>query len=133
MKQADDKETSMRLDKWLWAARFYTTRALATAAINGGKVHVSGERCKPSRRINPGATLTVQKGSYRFTITVAGLASRRGPAEEARALYMESAASAAARHALSAERRLQGHAAGAMPRWPDKRTRRLIHKFKHRT
>ncbi len=120
----------MRLDKWLWAARFFKTRALATAAISGGKVHVNGDRVKPARRITPGDSLTVQKGPYRFSVTVAGLVSQRRPAEEARALYTESEASVAARHSLTDQRRLQGHGARQQERRPDKRTRRLIHRFK---
>ncbi len=119
----------MRLDKWLWVARFFKTRALATAAISGGKVHVNDDRVKPARRIAPGESLTIQKGPYRFSVTVAGLSSQRRPAEEARTLYTESEDSVAARRSLHDERRLQGHA-GQHERRPDKRTRRLIHKFK---
>jgi len=130
MKQSPDDRQCMRLDKWLWAARFFKTRALATAAISGGKVHVNGDRVKPARRISPGETLTVQKGPYRFSVTVARLATQRRPAEEARTLYAESVDSVAARHGLQDERRLQGHGAGQRERRPDKRTRRLIHRFK---
>jgi len=125
-----DDNPSMRLDKWLWAARFFKTRVLASAAISGGKVHVNGDRVKPSRRITPGESLTVQKGPYRFSITVAGLAAQRRPAEEARTLYKESEDSVAARLSLHEERRLQGHGPGQHEHRPDKRTRRLIHKFK---
>lgn len=121
---------SMRIDKWLWAARFYKTRALASAAVSGGKIQVGGERVKPSRRIAPGDSLAVQKGPYRFLITVEKLSSQRRPAPEARGLYRESAASAAQRHDLYAERRLQGHGVRQPQRRPDKRTRRLIHRFK---
>jgi ribosome-associated heat shock protein Hsp15 len=121
---------AMRLDKWLWAARFFRTRALATAAINGGKVHVNGDRVKPARRIAPGESLTIQKGPDRFSVTVTRLASQRRPAEDARTLYTESEASVAARHSLHDERRLQGHNARQPERRPDKRTRRLIHRFK---
>jgi ribosome-associated heat shock protein Hsp15 len=123
-------DQSMRLDKWLWAARFFKTRALAAAAISGGKVHVNGDRVKPARRIAPGDSLTVQKGPCCFSVTVAGLASQRRPAEEARPLYEESEASVAARHSLHEERRLQGQGARQQERRPDKRTRRLIHRFK---
>jgi len=128
-KPAADNQ-SMRLDKWLWAARFFKTRALATAAISGGKVHVNGDRVKPARRIAPGESLTVQKGPYRFSITVTGLSSRRRPAAEARTLYAESGASVAARLSLHEERSLQGHVPGQHERRPDKRTRRLIHRLK---
>jgi len=130
MKETPADNQSMRLDKWLWAARFFKTRALATAAISGGKVHVNGDRVKPARRIAPGESLTVQKGPYRFSITVAGLSSRRRPAAEARTLYVESGASVAARLSLHEERSLQGHVPGQHERRPDKRTRRLIHRLK---
>jgi len=130
MKESTGDNRSMRLDKWLWAARFFKTRALATAAISGGKVHVNGDRVKPARRIAPGESLTVQKGPCRFSVTVARLSSQRRPAEEARTLYTESEASVAARRSLYDERRLQGHGPGVHERRPDKRTRRLIHRFK---
>jgi len=130
MKASSADTRSMRLDKWLWAARFFKTRALATAAISGGKVHVNGDRVKPARRIAPGESLTIQKGPYRFSVSVAGLSNQRRPVEEARALYTESEDSVAARHSLRDERRLQGHGARQVERRPDKRTRRLIHRFK---
>jgi ribosome-associated heat shock protein Hsp15 len=130
MKQSPDDSESMRLDKWLWAARFFKTRALAGAAISGGKVHVNGDRVKPARRIRPGESLTVQKGPYRFSVTVAGLSARRGPAEAARTLYTESGESVTARHSVRDERRLLGLNARQAERRPDKRTRRLIHRFK---
>lgn len=132
MKQPPADNASMRLDKWLWAARFFKTRTLAAAAISGGKVHVNGDRVKPARRISPGETLTVQKGPYRFKVTVSGLSGQRRPADEARALYTEAADSVAARLRLQHERRLQGQGAGQRERRPDKRTRRLIHRFRQR-
>ncbi len=121
---------SMRVDKWLWAARFYKTRALATAAISGGKVHMNGGRIKPSHRLKAGDTLAVQKGPYRFDITVAALSSQRRPATEARALYSESEAGASERHALYRQRKLEGHSARQRERRPDKRTRAKIRQFK---
>jgi ribosome-associated heat shock protein Hsp15 len=130
MKESSGDKQSMRLDKWLWAARFFKTRALAAAAISGGKVHVNGDRVKPARRIAAGDSLTVQKGPYRFCIAVAGLSNRRRPAEEARTLYTESGESVAARHSVHEERRLQGPGSRQTERRPDKRTRRLIHRFK---
>ena len=120
----------MRVDKWLWAARFFRTRALATAAISGGKVHLNGSRIKPSRRLRAGDTLEVRKGPYRFEITVAQLALQRRPASEARLLYTETENSAEARYRLYNERKLQGHSARRHAPRPDKRTRRLIHRFK---
>jgi len=130
MKESSGNELSMRLDKWLWAARFFKTRALASAAISGGKVHVNGDRVKPARRIVTGDSLAVRKGRYLFSITVTGLSEQRRPAEEARALYAESVESVAARRSLHEERLLQGAGARQHERRPDKRTRRLIHRFK---
>ena len=120
----------MRLDRWLWAARFYKTRSLAVHAINGGKVHVNGDRIKPARKLAPGDTLSIRKGPYRFTITVQRLAMQRRPAEEARTLYCESEASIEARHALYQERKLQGHSAKHRERRPDKRARRQLRHMK---
>jgi ribosome-associated heat shock protein Hsp15 len=125
--------TSMRIDKWLWAARFYKTRALATDAINGGKVHCNGTRIKPSRQLATGDLLTIQKGPYRFEVTVQRLSRQRRPASEARDLYAESESSSAARHALYAQRKLEGHDVTQRSRRPDKRTRRLIHRFKQQS
>lgn len=123
---------SMRIDKWLWAARFYKTRALATAAINGGKVHLNGGRIKPSRQLRTGDTITVRKGPYRFEVSVESLSAQRRPAVEARALYSESRASADERHELYRQRKLEGHDVRQRERRPDKRTRRLIHKFRQK-
>jgi ribosome-associated heat shock protein Hsp15 len=123
-------KVTMRIDKWLWVARFYKTRALATDAINGGKVHLNGSRIKPSRQVVCGDTLRIQKGLYRFEVIVQRLSMQRQPAEEARMLYTESAQSAEERHELYAQRKLEGHTALQRERRPDKRTRRLIHRFK---
>ncbi len=121
---------AMRADKWLWAARFYKTRVLATQAINGGKVHLNGERIKPARRLTAGDRLTIRKGPYSFDITVERLSRQRRPAEEARTLYSESEESASERHALYRQRKLEGHSARQRERRPDKRTRRRIRQFK---
>ncbi len=129
MEQGSGRET-MRIDKWLWAARFYKTRALATAAISGGKVHHNGSRIKPSRQLAVGDMLTIQKGPYRFDITVEKLTRQRRPAAEARTLYSESEQSSRERHELYAQRKLEGHTAVQRERRPDKRQRRQIHRFK---
>ncbi|MDH3527397.1 MAG: RNA-binding S4 domain-containing protein [Gammaproteobacteria bacterium] len=125
-----DQNIAVRADKWLWAARFYKTRALAIQAITGGKVHLNGGRIKPAHRLNPGDTLTIRKGPYTFSIRVERLATQRRPAEEARTLYSESEESAAERHALYRQRKLEGHSVHQHERRPDKRTRRRIRQFK---
>lgn len=127
---AETSQASMRIDKWLWVARFFKTRAQATMAISGGKVHLNGGRIKPSRQLKAGDTLSIRKGPYRFEITVDALATRRRPATEARMLYSESEASADERQQLYRQRKLEGHNVRARERKPDKRTRRLIHKFR---
>jgi len=121
----------VRADKWLWAARFYKTRSLAMEAINGGKVHLNGDRIKPAHKLVVGDHLTVQKGIYSFAITVAGLSLRRGPAEVARTLYSESDESRQARQALKETQKLQGDSSQRQGR-PDKRARRQIHQFRTR-
>lgn len=120
----------MRIDKWLWAARFYKTRALANQAVTGGKVHMNGERVKPAHKLAPGDRVTIRKGPYQFDITVERLSTQRRPADEARALYSESEESAQARHALYRERQLQGASTRHRERRPDKRARRMIRQFK---
>ena len=130
MNTESDKSAPMRIDKWLWAARFYKTRGLAVAAINGGKVHLNGARIKPSHKLGTGDRLSIQKGPYRFLITVQRLSMQRRPAEEARMLYSESEESANERHELYRERKLQGHSAQQRERRPDKHTRRRLREMK---
>jgi len=130
MKNAKDGNAGIRADKWLWAARFYKTRSLATVAINGGKVHLNGARVKPAHKLTIGDQLTIRKGIYTFAVTVASLSLQRGPAEVARALYSESEVSQLQRQQLQEEQRLLGKTAARHEGRPDKRARRQIHRFK---
>ena len=117
---------SVRLDLWLWAARFFKTRALAKAAIETGKVEVGGQRAKPSRSVRVGDALIVQRGEERFEVEVAGLSDMRGPASVAQALYRESNASRLAREQARAQRAAERAGYRAPESKPDKRARRLI-------
>ena len=114
----------VRIDKWLWAARFFKTRTAATEAVLGGRVHVNGVRVKPSREIRAGDTIDVTIGTVRRTAEVLGLSDRRGPARVAAKLYEESAESIAARERDALERRLArplGADLGARPTKLDRR------------
>jgi ribosome-associated heat shock protein Hsp15 len=97
---------SVRLDKWLWAARFFKTRALSAAAAAGGKVHVNGTRAKPSKQLQVGDALRVRIGPYEWLVTVRALSERRGPPREARLLYEESVEGRAARERLAEAHRI---------------------------
>lgn len=125
-------EQRVRLDKWLWAARFFKTRALACEAVEGGKVHVNGERVKPSRQLRLGDELRIQKGPYAFVVEVQGLALRRGPAEQARQLYREHESSVAERQRLQEEHRLLTGGEPQSPGRPDKRGRRQLQRLRGR-
>jgi len=123
-------EQDVRLDKWLWAARFFKTRRLAQEAIAGGKVHVNEQRAKPARTVRIGDRIDITRGEYRFEIRVDSVSSRRGPARVAVGLYTESAESVARRSAIAEERALQRRAAPLPPAGrPDKRSRRRIIHF----
>ncbi|KFL35533.1 RNA-binding S4 domain-containing protein [Arenimonas donghaensis] len=117
---------AVRLDVWLWAARFYKTRALAKQAIEGGKVQVAGQGAKASRAVRIGEAMVVRRGEDVFALQVLGLSQRRGPAREAQALYAEDEAAREARLQAAAQRRAA--VAGYKPPAgkPDKRARRLI-------
>ena len=118
-----------RLDKWLWAARFFKTRGLATAAVAGGKVKLDGVPVKPAREVKPGDELEIAVGEQRWTVVVRGLNEQRRPAPEARLLYEETAASAA-RRAEQTELRKLAPAPGAELRGrPTKRAGRMIRRF----
>ena len=119
----------IRLDKWLWAARFFKTRSLAAQAVEGGKVKLNGERTKPGKEVKPGDRLLIHIGGYEWDISVVVLSDRRGPAEVARGLYVEDAASHARRQQQVAERKAQLDPGQAIKGRPTKRDRRLIHRF----
>ncbi len=121
---------SMRLDKWLWAARFFKTRKLAAEAVQGGKVHLHGLRTKPGKEVHPGSRVTISKGPFEWDITVEVIPRQRRPASEARHFYSESEQSHARRQALSAQIRAQNAAQPVSDHRPNKRERRLIHRFK---
>ncbi|TDK32805.1 RNA-binding S4 domain-containing protein [Luteimonas terrae] len=116
----------VRLDLWLWAARFFKTRSLAKQAIETGKVDVGGQRAKPARTVRIGDALRVVRGDEVFEIAVAGLSDTRGPASVAQTLYSESDASREARLARIAQARAQRAGYQAPEQRPDKRARRLI-------
>src|SRR3954469_11051152 len=106
VRRAGAQMDRVRIDKWLWAARFFKTRGAATEAVTGGHVHVNGERVKPARDVKEGDRLEIRRGQMRFTVTVTGLADRRGPASAAAGLYEEDPKSIAARQKQREERRL---------------------------
>ena len=114
----------MRIDKWLWAARVFKTRAQAADAVKGGRVHVNGAATKPSREIRAGDVLEVTKGDVRLTLEVRALAERRGPASEAARLFEETAESRAVRETRAAERRATRAAEPDYGGRPTKRDRR---------
>ena len=120
----------VRIDKWLWAARFYRTRALARDAIKGGKVQIEGVRVKPGRTLSLGDTLSIRKGEDEYVVTVNDLGDRRLSAPLAQEKYTEDEVSKTRREAAAEQRKLDFHARQDRPRRPDKRQRRQIVRFK---
>ncbi|NDP48119.1 MAG: RNA-binding S4 domain-containing protein [Sulfuriferula multivorans] len=119
----------MRLDKWLWAARFFKTRSLATQAIEQGRVKLNGDRVKPAREIRPQDRLEIQLGDYVWMLTVRALSMQRGPAPVAQQLYAEAPDSIARRQQQASEHKLSENPAAAIKGRPTKRDRRQIHRF----
>jgi len=120
----------LRLDKWLWAARFYKTRSVAKQAIDSGKVYCEGGRCKPGKEVEIGMGIRLRQGLDEKTVTIKALSGQRRGAPEAQLLYEETEESAQARLKMAAQRKAQpnhGPSAGK----PNKKDRRLIHRFKH--
>lgn len=116
----------VRIDAWLWAARFFKTRALAKQAIERGRVEVAGAACKPSHTVRQGDALRITRGEETFEIEVTALAHKRGSVAVAQSLYRESAASVATREAAREQRRAERAGYQPPPKRPDKRARRLI-------
>jgi ribosome-associated heat shock protein Hsp15 len=127
---SDLRAQKLRLDKWLWAARFFKTRSLAKAAIEGGKVHLGGQRVKVSREISVGDTLQIRQGWDEKVITVKALSDQRRGAPEAQALYEETAESLEKREAEAAARKAAGGMIDRPATRPTKKQRRQIHRFK---
>jgi ribosome-associated heat shock protein Hsp15 len=121
-----------RIDKWLWAARFFKTRSAAQQAIEGGKVRLNGERTKPARDLKVGDTLVIHIGGYEWVITVARLSERRGPASVARMLYEEDPASHARRQEKVANRKLMSDPGDERHGRPTKRERRQLERWRRR-
>lgn len=125
----DDKESKLRIDKWLWAARFFKTRSLAADAIECGKVLVNDVRVKPAKAIAVSDVLTIRTGPYQHVVEVLALSGRRSSATEAQKLYQETEASCMQRVALAAEFRAQPRPVFPGGR-PTKRDRRAIEKLR---
>lgn len=120
---------SVRIDKWLWAARFFKTRSLATDAVDGGKVRVNGERIKPARGVKIGETLQIDNGSTEWEVEVRGLAEKRGSASIAQTLYAETERSIAERQKKADQRQFFREPSETIKGRPTKRDRRLLDKF----
>ena len=121
--------TGIRLDKWLWAARFFKTRSLATDAVSGGKIRLNDAPSKPAREVKVGDRLDIFNGETRWQVVVQGLSEKRGPAPEARLLYTETAESIAAREAEQQRRRFASEPAADLHGRPTKRDRRQMNRF----
>ena len=117
---------SLRVDKWLWAARLAKTRSLASEAVKGGRVQVNDQRVKPSKEVSPGDRLEITIGQTRRAVVILGVTERRGPAKEAQLLYEETPESVAAREAAAAERRLSAPPSFDLGGRPTKRDRRRL-------
>lgn len=127
-KQPEQSSDSMRIDKWLWAARFFKTRSIAKHAIEGGKVHHNNDRVKVSREVRIGMELTIQQGFEKKTVVVKALSAIRGGAPTAQLLYEETEASIVKRELLSSQRKL--HNLARPDHRPSKKDRRDISKFR---
>lgn len=122
----------MRIDKWLWAARFFKTRSQASTAVDAGHIDLNGERAKPAKQVKPGDTLRIRAHQNTFVVTIRALSERRGPAAEAQALYEETDESRRERERVAEQRRLAPTPAYEEGGRPTKRDRRDMARVKRR-
>ncbi|MDX5630771.1 MULTISPECIES: ribosome-associated heat shock protein Hsp15 [unclassified Brenneria] len=131
MKATENAGDAVRLDKWLWAARFYKTRAIAREMVDGGKVHYNGQRSKPSKLVELNAEIKLRQGNDERTIIVCAISGQRRTATEAQALYRETADSVEKREKLALARKMNALTMPHPDRRPDKKERRDLIKFKY--
>lgn len=124
-----DEQEQVRVDKWLWAARFFKTRGLASKAVSGGKVFLNGQRCKPSKAVGLNDILVIHKNEVEQTVTALGLSDKRGPATVARTLYQETEESIRKREEQQKLRSLFHAGQNGPVKRPGKRDRRKIKEF----
>ncbi|MGB0126048.1 MAG: RNA-binding S4 domain-containing protein [Rhodocyclaceae bacterium] len=122
-------EVSQRIDKWLWAARFFKTRSLAAEAVEGGRVEINGRSAKPAKEVKPGDRLDIGIGDLRWNVVVRGLSAQRRPAPEARLLFEESEESLAARQAQIERKKVAAEPGEEIKGRPTKRDRRRLQRF----
>lgn len=127
-----DTPDDTRIDKWLWAARFFKTRSQATDAVTGGKVEINGESAKPSKSVKVGDRIRLRLGPVEYRLTVTGIAERRGSAAVAQTLYAESPESIAERERVAAQRRFAAAPAYEEKGRPSKKDRRELDRWKRR-
>lgn len=130
MSEASASQRGIRIDRWLWAARFFKTRSLAKHAVEGGKVHLEGQRAKPAKEVRVGQQLTIRRGDTEMTVVVAELSEQRGPAKVAQLLYNETAESIELREAASARRRMERAGLQVPSSKPSKKDRRDLRRLK---
>jgi ribosome-associated heat shock protein Hsp15 len=127
-----ESNSEIRLDKWLWAARFFKTRGIAAEAVTGGKVTLNGGRAKPGRAVRPGDELAIRRGHDEWTVIVRELSRRRGPASQAQQLYEETAESTRKREAAVAQVKLERPPEFDSPGRPSKKDRRAMERWTRR-
>lgn len=128
-----ENTAEIRLDKWLWAARFFKTRSLAAEAVTGGKISINGDRAKPSRIVRPGDRLVIRRGAYEWTIMVKDVARLRAPASQAQQLYVETEDSVRKREAAIAQLKFERPPEFDLPGRPSKKDRRAIARWTKRS